>query len=129
MESKCALCNSTSPTVHHILSNCLEGLNQGRYTWRHDCALSAIQNGIKSHLPSKSPLTADLPGLRACENPVSTIPDWILVTSARPDIVIVSEKEKMALIELTIPHNSLESISNARGRKSSKKLPTSFKRL
>ena len=51
----------------------------------------------------------------------SAIEDKRVDRSARPDIVIVSENEKkMALIEPTISHNSLESISNARGRKSSK---------
>ena len=59
--------------------------------------------------------------MRASENPVSTIPEDIWVTSARPDIVLVNE-ERLILIELTIPHNSLESLSNARDHKSQKEL-------
>ena len=62
---------------------------------------------------------ADLPGMRVNENPVSTIPDEILVTSARPDIILIS-KNRLKLIELPVSHNSPESLSNARHRKSQK---------
>ena len=73
---------------------------------------------IKKHLDSETTLYADLPGLRANENPMSTIP---LVTSAHLDIVLVGEGE-VTLIELTIPHNSLKSLSNARDCKSQKEI-------
>ena len=53
--------------------------------------------------------------MRANEKPMSTIPEVILVSLTRPDIVLV--EGEVALIELTIPHNSLESLSNARDRK------------
>ena len=76
---------------------------------------------IKKHLDSETTLYADLPGMRANENPVSTILEVVLVTSARPDIVLVGEGE-VTLIELTIPHNSLESLSNARDHKSQNKI-------
>ena len=50
-------------------------------------------------------------------NPVATIPaDNIIaniVTSACPNIVLVGENE-VTLTELTIPHNSLESLSDHR---------------
>ena len=62
-------------------------------------------------------LYADLPGMRANDNPISTIPENTLATSARPDIALVGEDE-VTLIELTIPHNSMESLSNARKHKS-----------
>ena len=76
---------------------------------------------IKKHLDSETTLYADLPGMRANENPASTIriPEVILVTSARPDIVLV--EGEVTLIELTIPHNSLESLSKARDCMSKKK--------
>ena len=57
--------------------------------------------------------------MRASDNPLSTIPEDILITAARPDIVL-ARKEEIILIELTIPHNSFESLSNARERKSRK---------
>ena len=59
--------------------------------------------------------------MRASENPEATIPEDILVTSARPDIVLVGVDE-VTLIELTIPHNSMESLYNARDRKSHKEI-------
>ena len=60
---------------------------------------------------------ADLQNLRACDNPSATIPEKIVTTSARPDLVLVREKE-VVLMELTIPHNSLEAINSAQRRKS-----------
>ena len=66
-------------------------------------------------------LSVDLPGLRASDNPVSTIPESTLVTSARPDMVLVRADE-ITLIELTVPHNSLESLSRARKRKSGREV-------
>ena len=43
----------------------------------------------------------------------------IVTTSASPDLVLVRET-KVILMELTIPHNSLEAINNAQRRKKSK---------
>ena len=57
--------------------------------------------------------------MRASENPVATIPEHVLVTSAHPDIVLVGE-DKVTLIEFTIPHNSPESLSSTTDRKSHK---------
>lgn len=58
--------------------------------------------------------------MRASENPASTILENTLVTSAHPDTVIVVDE--VTLTELTIPHNSLESLSNARDHMSPKNL-------
>ena len=118
-DPSCPLCGHKQPTIHHILSNCPEALQQGRYTWQHDCALQTLVKSIKGHLDSDTTLYADLPGMRASENSVATIPEDTLVTSAHPDIVLVGE-DKVTLIELTVPHNSLESLCNARDRKSQK---------
>ena len=59
-----------------------------------------------------------LEDMRASDNPLTTIPESILVTSAHPDIVLV-EEDDTTLLELTILHNYMES-SNARIRKSTK---------
>ena len=37
-DPSCSLCGHKQPTIHHILSNCSEAFQQGRYTWRHDSA-------------------------------------------------------------------------------------------
>ena len=119
VDSRCHLCMNRSPTVHHILSNCPEALKQGRYTWRHDCALTVLALGLKRHLEPDVNLFVDLPDLRANDNPPATIPLEILDTSARPDIVVISQRE-IVLLELTIPYNSPESIAKAKQRKESK---------
>ena len=64
---------------------------------------------------------ADLPEMRASENPQGTIPDNVIITSARPDIVII-EQGYVHLIELTIPHSSPDSMTKAKERKSEKQL-------
>ena len=69
---------------------------------RHDSALLALVRGIQEHIDSDVMLYADLPGIQANDNPISTIPENTLVTSARPDIVLMGEDE-LTLIELTIP--------------------------
>ena len=73
--------------------------------------------GLSDHLEDNVTLYADLPNMRASGNPLATIPESILITTACPDIVLV-EDDEVILLELTIPHNSTESISSARARKS-----------
>ena len=58
--------------------------------------------------------------MRASNNPLTTIPESILVTSACPDIVLV-EEDDITRVEL-IPHNSMKNISNARIRKFTKEI-------
>ena len=53
------------------------------------------------------------------DNPPSTIPPNILDTSTQPDLVII-EEQCVTLIELTIPFNSQESLTNAKTRKENK---------
>ena len=117
-DAKCPLCDSPWCTTHHILSGCPVALSQGRFTWRHDCALKKLTSALERHIEPGEKLYADLPGFRASDNHHSTIPPDILVTSARPDIVLVRPGE-VILLELTIPYNSPESLSNAKERKQS----------
>ena len=74
---------------------------------------------LHDHLKDNVTLYADLPNIRPSDNPLTTISKSILVTSARPDIVLV-EEDDTTMLELAIPHNSIESISNARIRKTTK---------
>ena len=122
-DSSCPLCGQTGPTIHHILSNCPEALQQGGYTWQHDSVLKTLIKSIKNTWMTITDLYADLPSMRTSENPVVTIPEDILVTSTRPDIVLVGVEE-VALVELTIPHtcNSMESLYNTRDCKSQRNL-------
>ena len=49
--AKCTLCGNSQPTVAHILNGCTVALEQGRYTWRHDCVLSTITSALNDHPP------------------------------------------------------------------------------
>ena len=64
-------------------------------------------------------MLADLPGLRAEENPPSTMPNEILVTTTRPDIVTIIN-QSITIVELTIQYNSPECLANAKHRKETK---------
>ena len=61
-------------------------------------ALSLVSNEI----PPCVKLYADLPGLHASESPPATLPTDLSISTARPDIVLVSE-ESVTMLELTIP--------------------------
>ena len=61
----------------------------------------------------------------SANNPQGTIPESILIISFHPDIIIIEQKDatqEVALIELTIPHNSIDGMIGARERKSAKEL-------
>ena len=121
-DSKCSLCGCNLPTVHHILSGCPIALDQGRYSWRHDSALSVLFNGLKNLLHDVKQLViyADLPNCRAEENPPLTVPPAIVCTCSRPDIVVVESSQVVVLIELTVPFNSPEALEYARRFKANK---------
>ena len=57
---------------------------------------------------------ADLDNLRASELPPTTIPYDVVVTTARPDIVVLSRDGKIRIAELTICTNSPEGLKNAK---------------
>ena len=108
------------PTIHHTLSNCPEAQQQGSYTWRHDYTLQTLVKSIKVHLDSEASLYVDLPGMRANVNPASTIPE--VICNLSPPWHCLGRRSQGTLTELTIPHNSLESLSNARDQKSQKEI-------
>ena len=63
---------------------------------------------------------ADLDNLRASESPPATISYDVVVTTARPDIVVLSRDGKIRIAELTICTNSPEGLKNAKLRRTSK---------
>ena len=109
--SKCPLCGSVWPTTAHILNGCFTALHQGRYTWRHVSILVKISQGIQSLLPDSTTLYGDLDGMRAENNPPSTIPTNILSTAIRPDIVIIDLSNNVWMLELTVPTNTSTNLS------------------
>ena len=86
----------------HVLSNCNVALEQGRFTWRHDSVLSTIINIVRPKLIAGKQLFSDMPGHQAPHG--GTIPPHILVTNLRPDIFIIDELKREAVVfELTCP--------------------------
>ena len=121
VDSKCHLCGSSTPTVFHILNGCPVALDQARYTWRHDSVLWRFDKAIRSHMLEGDHLYSDISGLRAHENPQSTVPHDLTITTARPDMVYMSGNS-VILVELTVPSNSYEHLCNAQNRKRQKPL-------
>ena len=72
VDSNCPLCMKAVPIpnriLYHILSHCSRAASE-RYTWRHDCALKIIVNGLMDYLKPEDKLFADLPGLTASDDP------------------------------------------------------------
>ena len=96
----CKICGKRE-TLGHILNNCNQMLQQGRYTWRHDSVLYHILDFTKQivKLNSQLEICCDI-GERS---PV-TIPPDILVTTDRPDLVVIDRtNHKIWIFELTVP--------------------------
>ena len=101
---RCPFCGNIQ-TLAHVLSNCSVSLDQGRLTWRHDSVLSTIIHVLRSSLIPDSVFYSDVLGHQAPHG--GTIPPYILVTSLRPDIVVIKEDVREIIIfELTCPWDS-----------------------
>jgi hypothetical protein len=95
---KCVLCKNPS-SLKHILNWCPKALNEGRFTWRHNSVLSHFATNLKRNINEGQELYSDLPQFWLNG---STIPPDILVTSFRPDLVIINRNQKsIELLELT----------------------------
>ena len=90
---------SKKQTLNHILNGCKTALEQGRFTWRHDSILYYIANCLDMKNFS---CYVDLEGYQtpAC----GTLPPEVIVSTLKPDIVIIDNKNKQVKIfELTVP--------------------------
>ena len=86
-------------TLNHVLNCCNQSLDQGRYTARHDSILNFISQCLDS---KKYKCFIDLEGHQTQSG--GTIPPSILVTTLKPDIVIVDRQAKtVKIFELTVP--------------------------
>ena len=57
---KCALCKNPS-SLQHILNWCPKALKEGRFTWRHNSALSYFAANLKRNIKEGQELYSDLP--------------------------------------------------------------------
>ena len=74
-------------TLFHILNHCTAFLGeQERFRWRHDSVLSYMTLTIKENAPDHIQIYADLDGHNVNGQ---TLPQDIVVTASRPDLVIV----------------------------------------
>ena len=113
---RCPFCGNIE-TLLHVLSNCSTSLDQGRYTWRHDSVLKSIISFIHPHLYDGMVLYSDMEGYQAPHG--GTIPPHVLVTNLRPDIFILDETARIAIVfELTCPwDNNVERSHNYKEEK------------
>ncbi len=84
------------------MNGCKIGLDQGRWTWRHNNIVKYIADSIDK---SKYTVHSDIDEYLGANG--GTIPVSMTVTNLKPDIVIVSETEKTAdIVEITVPFES-----------------------
>ena len=98
VSAKCKLCGNKQ-TLQHILNGCKTMLDQGRFTWRHDNILHLLYKVMSDAFGDSYTVFADLEGVGH-----STIPQNVIPTSQRPDIVVLSESQKeIIIVELSVP--------------------------
>ena len=87
------LCQCPNAFTAHILNECPEALNQGRFSWRHDSVLNCLVSQVLPKIDGSTKMFADLPGKRASDSTPATIPADISTTTSRPDLVLIAGPE------------------------------------
>ena len=148
-DNTCKLCQKPNCTITHILSGCYFSLEKGRYTYRHDLVLTELVADIENFLEKKGNSTPKIintikfvkEGTHIKSKPLKSytgilhlsndwvllsdlnvtliFPEFIAITSLRPDIVIYSKKPKrVILIELTcLSEENMEERHEAKTKK------------
>ena len=105
-------------TLFHILNHCEYFLGENeRFTWRHNSVLNYVVQTLKENTPDTIKVYADLEGHN---NNGQTIPHNIVITSSRPDLVVVDSSTSsptVYLFELTVSFEQTENIQAANRRK------------
>lgn len=129
-DSRCGECQAKG-TLRHILSNCPMSL--GRYTWRHNQVLKVFCKYVtekceyanaggenKDKIVRKKGLGNSAEWKVRCDlTDQLSMPQHIVITNQRPDLIIWSDIEKtIILMELTVPWE--ENLSYAHERKLSR---------
>eukprot|EP00732_Lithocolla_globosa_P002889 Lithocolla_globosa_v1_NODE_2053_length_2189_cov_36.674321.p2 type:complete len:213 gc:universal NODE_2053_length_2189_cov_36.674321:1519-2157(+) len=96
--SVCSRCGKYQ-TLHHILANCVPSLPL--YTIRHNAVLILLLSFLVLGLSEGWSVFVDLP-----DNPnsYSVFPDFLAVSSQRPDLIILNRITRTVILgELTVP--------------------------
>ena len=109
----CPLCNNIQSLLH-VVSGCAVSLD--RYTWRHDSVLNYIATFLKRFARE---LYADVTNFSS--------PSIITGEEMRPDLLIILDRSKMFVVELTIGFESNIAKNEVRKRNKYKKLTQSLK--
>ena len=84
-------------TLNHLLNCCQLALNEGRFTYRHDCVLNYIASCLDTE---KYTCFVDIPGHQTPAG--GTLPPNLTVSVLKPDIVVVNNQKKTVdIFELT----------------------------
>ena len=97
--SNCSFCLQ-SETVQPVISSCKSYLDEGRYTWRHSSVLLSLENTFSSL--KQCTVYADLPSFLS--------PCFIIGESNRPDLLLLTDKNILYILELTVGLKSSLSI-------------------
>ena len=121
VDATCKLCSvpdqpntRTTATLGHILNNCPRMLD--RYEWRHNGVVAYLYRTLMEHKPEGMTVYADLEDATINGG---TIPPDIMVTTSRPDIVLVNRNTtptSVILLEITIPFSRNIEAANTRKR-------------
>ena len=85
----CVLCKCRDSTLH-TLNGCKTGLDQGRWTWRHNNIVEYIADSVDK---TKYTVYSDIDEYQGANG--TTIPVSMTITNLKPDIVIMNEMEKL----------------------------------
>ena len=120
VDSSCKLCSRKPATLFHLLSGCKISLEQKRYNTRHNLVLEYLAKTFKDNAPPMCEVYADIDSYRVQGG---TIPPQYSTQAQTPDLVLVDrtgEKDRITVVELTIPWDSEESFTAAEDRKTAK---------
>ena len=113
-------------TLFHILNHCEYFLGENeRFTWRHNSVLNYVVQTLKENTPDTIKVYADLEGHNINGQ---TIPHNIVITSSRPDLVVVDSSTSsptVYLFELTVSFEQADNIQAANRRKYDRYSPLS----
>ena len=111
-------CRPQKATLFHILNHCERFLGESeRFTWRHNSVLNFITLTLKENQPDHIKIYADLENHNING---STIPQNIVPTNSRPDLVVIDSSTQpptVYLFELTIGFERADNIEAANTRK------------